>query len=69
MKPKTTISIPKKLQPLFIGPFTITSFKGPKTVCIDLPAKYRINNAFNTDNIRPWFHHDSQPSNPRQQQL
>jgi hypothetical protein len=67
MKPKTTISIPKKFQPLFIGPFTITSFKGPKTVCIDLPANYRINNAFNTDNIRPWLHHDSQPSNPRLQ--
>jgi hypothetical protein len=67
MKPKTSYSIPKKLQPLFIGPFQITSFKGPKTVCIDLPPNYRINNAFNTDTIRPWLHHDSQPSNPRLQ--
>jgi hypothetical protein len=53
MKPRTTCSIPKKHQPLLIGPFPITSFKGPQTVCIDLPANYRINNAFNTDNIRP----------------
>jgi hypothetical protein len=33
-----------------------------KTVTLELPPEYRVNNAFNFEDIRPWLSHTLQPS-------
>jgi hypothetical protein len=52
------------MQPLEVGPFEVTRLLGPKTLSVLLPESYAVNNAFDFENVRPWFSHACQSLEP-----
>jgi hypothetical protein len=64
LRPKTTASRPRKMQPLWSGPFEVTQLLGPKTLSVHLPDNYAVNNAFNFEDIRPWLDHEAHAFEP-----
>ena len=53
-----------KMQPHFIGPFVVSKLLGSKTLSVELPDGYDVNNAFNFEDLRPWFDHDAHTLDP-----
>uniref|UniRef100_A0A9J7YMM7 Gypsy retrotransposon integrase-like protein 1 n=1 Tax=Cyprinus carpio carpio TaxID=630221 RepID=A0A9J7YMM7_CYPCA len=50
-------SVPNKLAPKFIGPFTVTKILSPVAVRLKLPPVYRrIHSTFHVSKIKPVFH-------------
>jgi hypothetical protein len=64
LKPCTSAGSKAKMKPLFIGPFEITRLLGPKTLSVNLPDNYSVNNAFNFEDVRPWFDHAAHDLDP-----
>ena len=59
LRPSQAAEPNRKMAPLYLGPYTVTKLLGPKTLSVDLPAEYAVNNAFNFEDVRPWFDHES----------
>jgi hypothetical protein len=53
-----------KMQPLYVGPFEVSSLRGPKTLSVHLPDSHAVNNAFNFEDVRPWLHHAAHAYEP-----
>lgn len=64
LRPRPSAGSVPKLQPLYIGPFEVTCVLGPKTISVDLPESYAVNNAFNLEDVRPWLNHEAQSLEP-----
>jgi hypothetical protein len=56
LEPQTPDSQVKKLQPKYLGPFTVTALVG-SSVKVDLPNSFSplIHDVFNVHDIRPWL--------------
>jgi hypothetical protein len=55
--------------PLYIGPLEVTELIGTKTNRVGLPEGYHVNNAFNCEDVRPWFSHSAQELEPHYPQV
>jgi hypothetical protein len=64
LKPCQSTGSKAKLQQLYIGPFKVTRLLGPKTLSVHLPQTYSVNNAFNFEDVRPWFDHAAHALDP-----
>jgi hypothetical protein len=64
LKPCTSASSKAKMQPLYIGPLEVSQLLGPKTLSVRLPDNYSVNNAFNFEDVRPWFDHAAHALDP-----
>jgi hypothetical protein len=53
-----------KTQQLYIGPFEVTCLLGPESLSVHLPDTYSVNNAFDFEDLRPWFDTDGHALEP-----
>ena len=53
-----------KMQPLYVGPCEVTYLLGSKTLAVHLPESYVVTNAFNFEDVRPWFDHAAHAFEP-----
>jgi hypothetical protein len=64
LRPSQAAEPVRKMAPLYLGPFEVTALLGPKTLSVELPAEYAVNNAFNFEDVRPWFDHSAHSFEP-----